>query len=307
MSEENVKHTNNSIAIRKGGLVLSNQSDLSRFAMLVVKTDLCPKSYKGKPEEAMVAMQFGMEIGLPAMQSLQNITVINGTPCVWGDAVPGLCYASKEVEDYKQEELGTYPDDNYGFKVTWKRAGVATPVSWSFTIGEAKTAGIWGRNVWKTYPKIMLRNRARTFASRTAFPDYLKGLSTVEEMRDLEPIPTEYEDVSSEMMDALADATVDGNVDGDVFDGVDENPNVDFRDRITRMINVMVNDDPDLFSLSLQSFTTFKGKDDKISVGKSEISELTTKQLPATYGKVKPEFLKYCEEHGIENTICGQH
>ena len=58
-------------------LVFSNLNEIHNFAKMVCKTDMSPKAYRNKPEEATVAIIYGMEMGLPAMASLQNIAVVN--------------------------------------------------------------------------------------------------------------------------------------------------------------------------------------------------------------------------------------
>src|SRR5688500_16008137 len=61
---------------------------------LMAKSDLVPKDYKGKPGNILVAVQMGAEIGLPAMQSIQNIAVINGKPSIYGDLGKALLLAA---------------------------------------------------------------------------------------------------------------------------------------------------------------------------------------------------------------------
>ena len=69
-------------------------SELVQFAQMAAKSQLVPKEYRNQPEDIMLAVQLGSEVGLRPMQALQNIAVINGRPAVWGDALPGLCKAS---------------------------------------------------------------------------------------------------------------------------------------------------------------------------------------------------------------------
>ncbi len=66
---------------------------------MAAKSQLVPKEYRNQPEDIMLAVQLGSEVGLRPMQALQNIAVINGRPAVWGDALPGLCKASPVYDD----------------------------------------------------------------------------------------------------------------------------------------------------------------------------------------------------------------
>ena len=60
------------------------------FSEYLANSDMVPKDFKGKPGNCLVAIQWGMEIGLKPLQAMQNIAVINGRPSLWGDAVIAL-------------------------------------------------------------------------------------------------------------------------------------------------------------------------------------------------------------------------
>lgn len=170
------------IAVSDAGLRLSTMEDIFLFSKAVIDSGMAPKGFDS-PQKILVAIQMGMEVGLAPMSSLQNIAVINGRPTIYGDAVPGICQS--EVEDYKDEMLGSEGDDGWGYKVTVSRRGRASPITRTFTVADAKKAGLWLKSgPWSQYPKRMLLMRARTFAFRDAFPDKLRGLPTYEEARD---------------------------------------------------------------------------------------------------------------------------
>lgn len=173
------------------GLQLSNMEEIWRFANYVSKSGLAPKGFE-TPEACFIVIEFGMELGLSPMMSLQNIANINGRPCIWGDALPGLVRASGLMESYKETELGTPFNDDYGFEVETRRKGDMLPVKRRFTVGEAKKAGLWGKaGPWSQYPARMLLMRPRSWALRDAYPDVMKGLSTSEELRDMRDVEVE--------------------------------------------------------------------------------------------------------------------
>ena len=160
-------------------------AELVEFATIAARSQLVPTAYRGHPEDVLLAVQLGSEVGLRPMQSLQNIAVINGHPAVFGDALPGLCKASVVYEDLI--EIWEREDDP-GFLTAVcvaKRHG-STPVTAKFSVIDAKRAGLWTKaGPWQTYPRRMLQMRARSFALRDAFPDVLKGLISVEEAMDI--------------------------------------------------------------------------------------------------------------------------
>ena len=108
------------------GLQLRSIDDYWRFAQYVASSGLAPKGMD-KPDQILVAMQAGNEIGLSYMQSLQSIAVVNGRPCVWGDAIPALILASGQCEDMTPPiYTGKAFEDDYTCTVRIKRRGMST-------------------------------------------------------------------------------------------------------------------------------------------------------------------------------------
>lgn len=172
------------------GLVPRNMDDLWRLASAVARTELAPKDMRGKPEDCMVAMACGMEVGLSPMQALQSIAVINGHPSIWGDGAIGLVRGSGKCAYIKETSTGTFPNADYTAICETHRIGEAEPVTRTFSVADAKQAGIFGKNVHATYPKRMLQMRARSWALRDAYADVLKGLVLREEAVDMVDIGT---------------------------------------------------------------------------------------------------------------------
>lgn len=193
---EKASSTKAPVAIGKTGVVLQTLDDLWRFANYISKSGFAPKAMEA-PETIVVAVQMGMEIGLSPMASMQNIAVINGRPSVWGDAVLAIVQNSGilEVFDEYFEQDGKRVDrapsiltDGTVAVCRVKRQG-RSPQTSSFGVVEAKRAGLCGKQgPWTQYPSRMLQLRARGFALRDSFPDFLKGLITREEAQDIDPV-----------------------------------------------------------------------------------------------------------------------
>jgi hypothetical protein len=154
-----------------------------RLAETLARSSMVPKNYQGKPEDILVATIWGKEIGLATMQALQNISVINGKPSVYGDAMMALVQASpvcEDVEEFFENEGSPNP-----IAVCIAKRKGRKPVTVKFSVEDAKRAGLWGKQgPWSAYPKRMMQIRARGFALRDAFPDVLKGMITAEEAQD---------------------------------------------------------------------------------------------------------------------------
>ncbi len=176
----------------RAGVELASFDDLWRFATAVAASGLAPKGLE-KPEAIMIAVQFGAELGLPPMASLQNIAPINGRPSLWGDAMLGVVRGTGQLEAFTEwyeqggKKLDRSPQDfadDVMAVCLIKRAGYEAVES-SFSVADAKTAGLWKKQgPWSQYPARMLKFRARSFGLRDVFGDALRGLRTSEEVID---------------------------------------------------------------------------------------------------------------------------
>ena len=148
------------------------------FSKYLADSDLVPKDFKGKPANCLIAMQWGMELGLKPLQALQNLAVINGRPALWGDAVLAIVRSSPLCE-YVNES-----DDGETATCRVKRKGEPEQVR-TFSMDDARKAGLTGKQgPWTSYPRRMRQMRARAFALRDVFPDVLRGMPVAEELMD---------------------------------------------------------------------------------------------------------------------------
>jgi hypothetical protein len=160
-------------------LTPSSLTEAMAFADILAKSTIVPKEFLGNPGNILVAIQWGLELGLQPLQAMQNIAVINGRPALWGDAVIALVRGSPLCE-YVYEE-----DDGHTATCRVKRRGENEQVR-IYTMDDAKTAGLIGKaGPWTQHPKRMRQMRARAFALRDVFPDVLRGMPVAEELQDM--------------------------------------------------------------------------------------------------------------------------
>lgn len=174
---------NNVVALQqpKNGFLMEPQSlnEAMELANMLSSSNLVPKPYQNKPADVLVACQWGAEIGLKPLQSLQNIAVINNIPAVWGDAVVALVRASGLCEYIKQD----WDEKTQTATCTVKRKNEPEEVR-TFSREDANIAGHLGKDTYKKNLRRMLSIRARAFALRDVFADVLKGLKVAEEVMD---------------------------------------------------------------------------------------------------------------------------
>lgn len=190
---------------------LDDYTKLKEMAISFSKTNLIPKDYQNKPDNILVAMQWGNEIGLHPLQSLQNLSVINGRPSIWGDALLALVQNHPAYEWHKE-----WMEKDTAFCQV-KRKG-SEPSTQTFSKEDAITAGLWGRNTWKNYPKRMLQLRARGFALRDQFADALKGMHMTEELQDQENKEKEVVSSANDYLPPVIEGSVESTSDTNKYD-----------------------------------------------------------------------------------------
>ena len=165
-------------------LITTSAQSLDTYMQLadkLSKAELVPQQYRGKPNNILVAIQWGMELGLTPMRALQSIAIINGKASIYGDELLGLVKshpAFRGCEEKVENNVAT---------CTIKRdvAGEMEVTERTFSKDDAVKSKLWGKaGPWQQYPDRMLQMRARGFAIRDAFPDAIKGIITYEELRD---------------------------------------------------------------------------------------------------------------------------
>lgn len=170
------------------GFVPDTMEDAWRMAQHFAKSRMVPKDFQNNPEDVLVAVMWGAELGMKPMASLQGIAVINGRPAVYGDLLLAIVTSHPDYEDHKEWSDGE--GDKLTYHCTFKRKGKEACTR-SFSVADAKKAGLWGKaGPWTNYPQRMLQMRSRSWAARDRFPDALKGMHVAEEAMDVIPPET---------------------------------------------------------------------------------------------------------------------
>lgn len=166
--------------------------ELIAYANLQARNRNIADCYKMQPENIVLAVQMGAQLGLTSSQSLVSIAVVGATPTLYGDGFLGVVLASPQCKDVKEWfENGDNED-----VTTWvahcraERNG-REPVEVKYTHADAVRAKLWGKTTrngndtpWITNPKRMMQMRARRFACSDQFADVLKGIRMYEEVVD---------------------------------------------------------------------------------------------------------------------------
>ncbi|WP_423063746.1 hypothetical protein [Candidiatus Paracoxiella cheracis] len=158
-----------------------NCSEAMEIAKMLAETEFVPNNFRGKADKVFFAMMHGAQLGLSSIHAVQEIAFINGRFCMYGDSLLAVIMGHPEFEYIKE----TYKNGVATCVLKRKNRPAHTQ---AFSVEDAKRADLWGKNVWAKYPERMLKMRARGFAIRDVFADFLRGIKTREEVEDYRPI-----------------------------------------------------------------------------------------------------------------------
>lgn len=156
---------------RGGGLfpVANELQTMRTIGDMAVKSGFLPTSIK-TPEQAMVILLKGRELGIPPMQAFSSIAVINGKPAMSAELMLSLIY--RNIPGFVVDFVTTTATECV---IEAQRPG-GIKTRFSFTMEDAKRANLAGKGPWLTYPAAMLRARCITAMARAMAPDALSGV-----------------------------------------------------------------------------------------------------------------------------------
>ncbi len=151
------------------------------LAQQVAATGFVPSAMRGNPAAIVAAILYGDELGLGPMQSLAKIAVIEGKPTLYAEAQRALILAAGH-------ELRVDEATSTKVTVSGRRSGSSDWSSVTWSLDDAKRAGLAGRQNWRAYPRQMLTARATAELARVLFADVIGGLAATEEIEDVDPL-----------------------------------------------------------------------------------------------------------------------
>jgi hypothetical protein len=208
------------------GIIPQNIEEVFRLASAIHKSGLAPYGMD-TPEKLTIAVMTGMEVGLPPMQAIQSIAVINNRPTIWGDGLLAVVRSSP-LCCYVKEWIEGDGDARIAYCETLRK-GESEPVKRSFSVDDAKRAKLWQTEAriqkrskggagtyeadndspWYKYPQRMLQMRARAWCIRDTYPDLTKGMQVREEVEDYQG-PERAKDITPPDLSAKLSAKPQG-------------------------------------------------------------------------------------------------
>jgi len=168
----------NELAITRS-LLPAPISDIRELASAAVKSALLGGAIKSA-EQAFIIIATGMELGLQPMQSLRSIHVVEGKPVLSAQLLVAL---AKRHPDCMYFRLVESTHEKATFET--QRKGDPKPTQKTWTIEDAKRAGLTGRPNWQRHPSAMLEARCSAALARLVYPDHLMGVYEESEGEDI--------------------------------------------------------------------------------------------------------------------------
>lgn len=162
---------------------IQSWADLMARADFLSQSGLLPAALKGKKNDVAVILQMGWELGLPPMQAISGINVIQGKPCVSPQLAIAMIYSKVPTaaidylvatEEKAQVRMSRDKADKESntYTATWD-------------MEKARKMQLAGKDNYIKQPGNMFMWRAIGEAARKIFPDVLMGFYFEHEMVDV--------------------------------------------------------------------------------------------------------------------------
>lgn len=143
---------------------------LQQMAEVLSRSGLVPSALRRKPDDIMLVLLTGRDLRLAPTTALAKIHVIEGKPTISAELMAGLVN--------RQPGMAIWPDPgNSDIKATAHATRDGRELHFSFTLEDARRAGLAGKGSWAKFPQFMLWARAVSGLCRMAFSDVLAGVS----------------------------------------------------------------------------------------------------------------------------------
>lgn len=193
------------VSSQTGEVAIQSWGDLMQRAEFFAKSALIPQPLRNKPADVAIILQMGWELGIPPMQALNGIDVIQGRPAVKPELLIALIRsrlpnAYIKIESTEAEARVTMARDRNSLEEAYT-------ATWNMQ--KAAKLNLASKDNYRTQPGTMLRWRAIMEAGRVIFPDMLKGLYSNDEIEGTSEAPVE--DKGQKISETIAQAAAEVN------------------------------------------------------------------------------------------------
>jgi hypothetical protein len=162
-------------------------ADLERAALAIAGSKLFGIQ---TPDQALALCLVARAEGRDPASAAQDYNIIQGRPAKKADAM---------LRDFISSggKVQWHALDNETADATFSHpSGGTVRIDW--TLERAKAAGLGGKDMWKKFPRQMLRSRVVSEGVRTVCPGATSGMYVPEEVQEFEPVQATVRDVTDE-------------------------------------------------------------------------------------------------------------
>ena len=156
--------------------LVPDAENMAKIARKLLESGMWPQ-FKNEAQ-VFAAAEYGRELGIPPVMSLNTIFPVKGKLSMTADAMLAVAHQRASV---------TWKVDSSTAKactMTFMRPGFE-PIKVTFDEADAKAAGLLGKDNWVNYPKAMYLSKAKSSGVRIIAPDSTLGLYSIDEMEDI--------------------------------------------------------------------------------------------------------------------------
>jgi hypothetical protein len=167
--------SNQIVAIPRQALAPMPFGEMERLAESIAKSGLFGMKTK---EQALTLMAIAQAEGRHPALAARDYDIIQGRPSKKAEAMMrDFLDAGGKIEWHKLDD--TTADATFSHQL-----GGSVRITWDVT--RARNAGLGGKDMWKKYPRQMLRSRTVSEGVRTVYPAATSGMYVPEEAADIE-------------------------------------------------------------------------------------------------------------------------
>jgi hypothetical protein len=153
---------------------------VAHLAGVIAGTPFVPASFRGSDTAVTAAILTGRELGIGPMTALQHMYVVNGRVGMSAQLMRALVFA-------RGHSIRVVECDSERCTLVGIRRGEPDSPGITWTMADARRAGLVGKGPWREYPRAMLLARATGELCRAVFPDVIGGMAyTSEEVADMD-------------------------------------------------------------------------------------------------------------------------
>ena len=156
---------------------------LMRLSQNLSGSTLVPPELRNKPQDVLMILQTGQELGLAPTAAIRGVYLVKGRPTLAALTLAALAVKRKDICKYI---IYKETSSTRAVVETW-RVGHPSATTTTWTMEDAKLAGLLTNKIWLQYPKQMLRARAVTDLVRMVYPEVSLGLYASEDFDAASP------------------------------------------------------------------------------------------------------------------------